>query len=199
MPKLYTLKLTGEERAELEGLVSDGMVAGWKIQRANALLTCDQSAGAPAWPDGRIAEAFGCTARSLESWRKQAVERGPLSLLERKPRAVTPESLLLDGAKEARLTALCRSTPPTGYARWSLRLLADRLVGLEVVDAISHETVRPRVEKKRLEAVAEVDVVHSAGAGRGVRVPRWNKCWRCTNGRRIRGSRWCAWTSRPSS
>lgn len=147
MPKLYKLKLTLEERAELERLVSGGNVAGWKIQRANALLKCDQSAGAPAWPDERIAEAFGCTTRSLESWRKQAVERGPLSLLERKPRTVAPESLKLDGAKEARLTALYCSTPPTGSARWSLRLLADRLVELEVVDAISHETVRRALKK----------------------------------------------------
>ena len=147
MPKLYKLNLTLAERIELERLVSGGMVAGWKIQRANALLKCDQSAEGPAWADERIAEAFGCTTRSLESWRKQAVERGPLSLLERKPRTAAAESLKLDGAKEARLTALCCSTPPTGYARWSLRLLADRLVELEVVDAISHETVRRALKK----------------------------------------------------
>lgn len=147
MPKKYILKLIGDERSELEQLVSVGKVAGWKLQRANALLKCDQGDGGPGWTDERIAEAFNCTTRSLESWRKQAVERGPLSLLERRPRTVSPESLKLDGEKEARLTALACSTPPTGSARWSLRLLADRLVELEVVESISHETVRRALKK----------------------------------------------------
>jgi hypothetical protein len=147
VPKKYVVKLTAEERAELRGLVSGGKVAGWKIQRANALLKCDQAVEGPAWPDDRIADAFGCTTRSLELWRKQAVEQGPLALLERQPRAVSPESLTLDGEKEARLTALACSTPPTGHARWSLRLLADRLVELAVVEAISHETVRRALKK----------------------------------------------------
>ena len=147
MPKKYILKLIGDERSELEQLVSVGKVAGWKLQRANALLKCDQGDGGPGWTDERIAEAFNCTTRSLESWRKQAVERGPLSLLERRPRTVSPESLKLDGEKEARLTGLACSTPPTGTARWSLRLLADRLVELEVVESISHETVRRALKK----------------------------------------------------
>ena len=147
MPKKYVLKLTGDERAELQGVVSVGKVAGWKQQRANALLKCDQADDGPGWTDERIAEAFGCTTRSLESWRKQAVERGPLALLERQPRTVSPESLKLDGQKEARLTALACSTPPAGQARWSLRLLADRLVELEVVESISHETVRRALKK----------------------------------------------------
>jgi hypothetical protein len=147
VPKKYILKLIGDERSQLQQLVSVGKVAGWKLQRANALLKCDQGDGGPGWTDERIAEAFGCTTRSLESWRKQAVERGPLSLLERRPRTVSPESLKLDGQKEARLTALACSTPPTGQARWSLRLLADRLVELEVVESISHETVRRALKK----------------------------------------------------
>ncbi len=149
MAKKYVLKLTDEERAELDRLVRKGKVAGWKVQRAQALLKCDQASGGPAWTDARIAEAFGVTVRSLESWRKQAVERGPLSLLERKPRprpAVAPK---FDGQKEARLTALACSQPPKGLARWSLRLLAERLVELEVVEAVSHETVRRCLKKAR--------------------------------------------------
>ncbi len=170
MAKKYVLKLTAQERAELQGLVRKGRVAGWKVRRAQALLQCDQGQDGPAWTDERIAEAFGITTRSLESWRKQAVERGPLSLLERKPRiapAVTPK---LDGEKQARLTALACSKAPEGHARWSLRLLAERLVELEVVASIAHETVR-RALKKRAEALAQVDVVHPAGSGRGLRVP----------------------------
>jgi hypothetical protein len=145
--KRYVLRLTAEERAELEQLVKKGKAAGWKVQRAQALLKCDQGPQGPAWTDGQIAEAFGCTTRSLESWRKQAVQSGPLSLLQRKPRVRPAVAPKLDGEKEARLTVLACSQPPKGHARWSLRLLAERLVELEIVDAISHETVRRAMKK----------------------------------------------------
>ena len=145
MPKKYVLKLTEAERGELEQVVKRGRVAAWKAQRAQALLKCDQGPGGPGWPDAQVAEAFGCTTRSLESWRKQAVEPGPLSLLERKPRVAAARKL--DGAKEARLVKLACSQPPQGRARWTLRLLAERLVELEIVDAVSHETVRRAMKK----------------------------------------------------
>ena len=147
MAKKYVLQLTTEERAELEQLVRKGKAAGWRPQQAQALLPCDQGPDGPAWADERVAAAYGCTPRSLEAWRKQAVEGGPLSLLERKPRARPPVAPRLDGEKEARLTALACSQPPRGYARWTLRLLAERLVELEVVGAISHETVRRALKK----------------------------------------------------
>jgi len=145
--KKYVLKLTQEERGELELLVRKGKTAGWKVQRAQALLKCDQGPAGPGWTDEQIAAAYDCTTRSLESWRKQAVEQGPLSLLERKPRSCPSTPPKLDGEKEARLVALACSKAPLGHARWNLRLLAGRLVELEVVDSISHETVR-RVLKK---------------------------------------------------
>lgn len=146
MAKKYILKLTADERAELAHLIRKGGVAGWKSQRAQALLKCDQGSDGPAWTDRQIAESFGVTTRSLESWRKRAVEHGPLSLLERKPRvpSAVPK---LGGENEARLTALACSVPPKGLARWSLRLLAERLVELEVVGAVSHETVRRSLKK----------------------------------------------------
>jgi len=146
MAKRYVLKLAVEERDELGGVVRKGKAAGWKIQRAQALLKCDQGSDGPAWSDQRIAEAFGCTTRSVESWRKQAVERGPLSLLERQPRSL-PTRRKLDGEKQARLVALACSKPPRGQARWTLNLLAGRLVELNVVDSISYETVRRALKK----------------------------------------------------
>jgi transposase-like protein len=149
MAKKYVLKLTAEERSELERLVHKGRVAGWKVQRAQTLLHCDQGPGGPSWTDERVAEPYGITARSLESWRKQAVERGPPSLLERKPRLAPAVAPKLDGDKEARLTARACSKAPVGHARWSLRLLAERLVELEVVDGISHETGRRAMKKTR--------------------------------------------------
>lgn len=145
MAKLYVLKLTPAERAELLGVVKRGKSAAWKVQRAQALLKCDQGSEGPGWTDKQIAEAFGCTTRSLESWRKQAVEQGPLSLLERKPRA--PSVSKLDGENEAHLVRLACSQPPTGRNRWTLRLLAARLVELEIVDSVSYETVRRAMKK----------------------------------------------------
>ena len=145
MSKKYLIKLTPEERTELAEVFRRKGGAAWKVQRAQALLKCDCGPSGTAWADARIAEAFGCTTRSLENWRKQAVESGPLSLLERKP---TPgRTPALDGEQEARLTRLACSQPPTGQARWTLRLLSRRAVELEIVEAISHETVR-RVLKK---------------------------------------------------
>jgi hypothetical protein len=145
--KQYVLKLTAEERGEPQQLVKKGKAAGWKVQRAQALLQCDQGPEGPAWTDEAVAQAYGCTPRSLESWRKRAVEAGPLSLLQRKPRVRPAVAPKLDGEKEARLTALAGSQPPTGYARWTLRLLAERLVEREVVDALSHEAVRRALKK----------------------------------------------------
>jgi transposase len=148
MPKkIYVVKLTAEERAELDGMVKKGKTAGWKIQRAQALLKCDQGPDGPGWIDQRIADAFGCTRRSVENWRKQAVERGPLSLLERKVRATPPTPPKLDAEKQAQLVKLACSQPPEGRARWTMQLLAERLVQLEVVDEISHETVRRALKK----------------------------------------------------
>jgi len=140
--KKYVLKLTAEERTELEQLVKKGQAAGWKLQRAQALLQCDQGPQGPGWTDALAAAAYGCSTRSLEAWRQQAVEAGPLSLLQRKPRRTPPVTPKRDGEQQARLTALACSQPPAGYARWTLRLLAERLVELEVVEAIAHETVR---------------------------------------------------------
>jgi transposase-like protein len=148
MPKRYRLKLTGSEREELQKVVRTGKAAGWRIQRAQALLKCDESPQGPGWTDAQAAEAFGCTTRSLQSWRRQALERGPLSLLERKPRSL-PGRRKLDGEQQARLTALACSKPPAGAARRTLNLLAERLVELKVVESISYETVRRALKKTR--------------------------------------------------
>lgn len=170
MAKKYVVKLTAEERAELEQVVSKGKMAAWKRQRVQALLKCDQGPAGPGWIDERIAEAYGCSTRSVENWRKQAVERGPLALLERKSLSL-PTTPKLDGEKQARLVALACSQPPEGRARWTLRLLAGRLVELEVVDTVSYETVRRALKKKPVQALAQSHVVHSAQAKRSLRRP----------------------------
>ena len=117
-------------------------IAAWKVKRAQVLLKSDQGEQGPGWTDQRLAAAFDLTANSIQSWRKKAVEQGPLAALERKPRLTPPTPPKLDGDGEAQLTRLACSLPPEGRSRWTLRLLAERLVELEVVDSISHETVR---------------------------------------------------------
>lgn len=169
MPKkMYTVKLTAEERSELKAVVKAGTAAAWKRQRAQALLLCDQGADGPGWIDARVAEAVDCTSRCLENWRKQAVEKGPASLLERKKHPPKPPKL--DGEGEARLVALACSKPPEGRGSWTLQLLADELVRLQVVDSICDETVRQALKKKRAQALAQDHVVHSARAQRSLRV-----------------------------
>ena len=115
-----------------------GRTAAWKVQRAQALLACDQGPDGPAWKDADVASAYGCTSRSVENWRKQAVESGPLSLLERKPRS-DMGLMKLDGVGEAQLVKLACSSPPAGRARWTLQLLADKLVQLAVVECIGRD------------------------------------------------------------
>jgi hypothetical protein len=149
--KKYTVKLTQEEREELErvaqGKKGKQNIAAWKVVRAKVLLKCDQGEFGSQWTDERLAAAFDLSVRCLERWRQRVVEEGPLSILERKPRLTPPVSPKLDGEGEAQVTKLACSVPPKGRSRWTLRLLAEHLVELEVVSSISHETVRQVLKK----------------------------------------------------
>jgi transposase len=131
----------------LERLVSVGKGAARKLTHARILLAADQSPTGPGCKDTRIAEVLRVSVRTIESLRQRFVEQGMASALEqRKPRGPT-RSRLLDGAKEAHLIATCCSAAPKGRKRWTLRLLADRLVELAIVPSISHETVRQTLKK----------------------------------------------------
>ena len=149
--KIYRIKLTDEERGVFREVVKGKRgrmkIAVWKVQRANAMLKCDESEGGPAWSDERIAEAYGTTTRSMENWRKKAALEGPLSLLERKRRVTPPTLPKLDGDKEAQLTKIACSQPINGRSRWTLELLAEQLVTLKVVDSISADTVGRALKK----------------------------------------------------
>lgn len=148
--KLYRVKLSADERSEFELVAKckrgQLKIAAWKVQRAKAMLMCDESELGPSWCDEDIAAAFSTTTRSLENWRKQAVLDGPLSVLKRQKRTST-KKLIIDGEKEAKLTQIACSKPVNGKSKWSLRMLADRLVELEVVESVSHETVRRTMKK----------------------------------------------------
>jgi len=145
--KRYLVTLTAEERRDLGKLVSAGRRSARTLARARVLLKADQAEGGPAWDDARIAEALGCGRRTAERVRQRFVERGLAAALAHKPQDRPSRERKFDGAAEARLIALACSAPPVGRARWTLKLLADRLVELEVFDSVSDEAVR-RVLKK---------------------------------------------------
>lgn len=118
-----------------------------KQRRARILLKADVGPEGPGWTDQRIADSLEVGLRTVERTRQLLVEQGLEKTLERRRRPRPPRELLLDGAKEAKLVALACGNPPEGYARWSLRLLADRFVELGHVESISHETVRQALKK----------------------------------------------------
>jgi len=143
--KKYIVRLSAEERVELEAMVTKGKAAAYKIKHANILLAADVNG--PAWPDQRIAEAFCCHQRTVENVRRRLVLEGLEAALQRKKQAQPSHPPKLDGQGEARLIALACSQPPEGRDRWTLKLLAGRLVELEVVDSISDQTVRRTLKK----------------------------------------------------
>jgi hypothetical protein len=115
------------------------------VNRAQILLKAD--ADGPGWPDAKIAEAYGCSVRTVENLRERLVTAGFDAALERKKRGTSPTPRTLDGVGEAKLIAMRLGKPPAGYGRWSLQLLADELVALEVVPSICAETVRKALKK----------------------------------------------------
>jgi len=146
MHQKYVVLLTEPERAHLEQLIAAGTAPARKLAHARVLLKADKGPGGPGWVDARIADAVEISQPTISRIRQQFVEAGLEAALNRRaPRRVYARKL--DGEQEARLIALACSAPPAGHARWTLRLLADKLVELEVVETVSHETVH-RVLKK---------------------------------------------------
>jgi hypothetical protein len=147
--KRYRVTLVAEERQGLTDLIAAGRAATRKLTHARILLKADAAEGGPAWPDGRIAEALEVSTATVERVRRRFVEQGLEAALDRKPREHPAREIKLDGRAEARLIALACSAPPEGRAVWTMQLLADKLVELEVVDSISDETVRTTLRKIR--------------------------------------------------
>jgi transposase len=138
--------LTAEERSELEAMISRGKADARKLAHARVLLQADEADGAPARTDQEIASALDTSTRTVERVRRRFVEEGTESaLLPRPTKRIYARAL--DGAGEARLIALACSRPPDGKRRWTLRLLAERVVALGYAGAVSHETVRRTLQK----------------------------------------------------
>lgn len=145
MLKKYIVRLTDAERETLREVVGKFKGASQRVRRAQVLLKAD--AEGPAWTDAKIAEAFGCRTKTVENIRERLVTRGFAVTLGGEPRPRPPRPKLLDGEQEARVIAMRLGPPPPGFANWTLRLLAERVVALEIVGSISHETVRRTLKK----------------------------------------------------
>ena len=145
--KKYVVTLTEEERRSLRELIAAGKGAAQKLAHARILLKSDAAEGGPAWTDERIAEALEVSGPTVERVRRRFVEEGTEAALARKPQCRPSRMPALDGRAEARLIALACSAPPEGRKAWTMRLLADKLVELEVVPTISDETVRRSLKK----------------------------------------------------
>jgi transposase len=142
----YRVSLTAEQRAELRGLVGSGVAPARVLTRARILLKADHGEGGPGWSDAAIAGALDVHPSTVQRVRRRFAEEGLGPTLARK-RPDRVYERRLDGRQEARLIALACSAPPDGQARWTLRLLAGELVRLEVVEGVSHETVRRTLKK----------------------------------------------------
>lgn len=145
MNKKYIVRLTDGERQQLKELISKGKASARKIKHANILLKID--ADDEGWTDEKTANAFFVHVNTVCSIRQRFVEKGLEAALERKKQCQPSGKRLLDGEKEAKLIALSCSNAPEGCARWTLHLLADKLVELNIVESISYETVRQTLKK----------------------------------------------------
>jgi hypothetical protein len=145
MKKKYIVRLTEEERAICEATIKKEKGKSEKLRRATIVLKAD--ADGPAWDDAKISEAIGCRRQTVENVRQVFVLEGLEAALIRKKRAMSPTPKLLDGVAEAKLIAMRLGKPPVGFGHWTLRLLADQMVELEIVESISPETVRQTLKK----------------------------------------------------
>ena len=145
MNKKYIVRLNDQEREELGSIVKKLIGTSQKVRRANVLLKAD--ADGPAWIDAKIADAYHCRIKTVENIRQSLVERGFRETLEGKLLTKPPTDKLLDGAQEAKIIATRLGSPPKGYANWSLRLLARKVVELEIVASVSPATLCRMLKK----------------------------------------------------
>ena len=195
--KTYVVRLSGEERQRLEALIRKGKSPARRLLKARILLKADVSEAGEGWSDSRIMEALDASPSMVYRVRKQLVEEGLEAVLSRKQRATPAVCPIFDGEKEAKLIALACSKPPKGRARWTLRLLENKVVELGIVDRASDSTIW-RTLKKTLSS----PIAANAGSSRQRRTARssraWRTCWPCTHGHAIPIARWSVWT-RPRS
>jgi transposase len=144
--KKYVVKLSEQEREQLQEGISKGKSSARKLLHARILLKADASEQGPSWKDEQISEALEVSVSTIERVRRQFVEEGPEAAISRRPGSGYRE-LKIDGEREAHLVALACSKAPSGQGRWTLRLLAQKMVELEYIEQVSYETVRRTLKK----------------------------------------------------
>jgi hypothetical protein len=189
MRKKYVVRLTEAEREMLNRLVKKPRVSAQKVLRARVLLKTDVDG--PRWTDAEIAHAFDCRTQTVENMRERFVTDGFEITLHGQPKRRV-RGKILDGEQEAQIIALRLGPPPPGFANWTLRLLAAQAVTLEIVVAVSHETLRrtlkktiSRPERSRIGSFRHMPMPSSPRA--------WKKCSRSLPGPMIGGIPWCVW------
>jgi len=151
--KKYVVRLSGEEREQLAALTRKGRGLAQRLMKARILLKADVSEAGEGWSDTQIIEALETSASMVYRVRKQLVEEGLEAVLSRKPRATPAVPRIFDGEKEAKLVALACSEPPKGRARWTLRLLENKIVELNIVDRASDSTIGRTLKKTFLSRI----------------------------------------------
>ena len=159
--KKYVVRLNADERGQLEALIGKGKSAAQRLLKARILLKADVSEAGEGWSDSRIVEALETSPSMVYRVRKQLVEEGIEAALSRKQRATPAVARIFEGEKEAKLIALACSKPPKGRARWTLRLLENKVVELHIVDRASDSTIGRALKKTFLSPIAD-----SAGSSR---------------------------------
>jgi hypothetical protein len=147
--KKYVVRLSAEEREQLEALIGKGKGPAQRLLKGRILLKADVSEAGEGWSDGRMIEALGTSPSMVYRVRKQVVEEGFEAVLNRKQRATPAIARIFDGEREAKLIALACSKPPKGWARWTLRLLENEVVELHIVDRASDSTISRRLRSNR--------------------------------------------------
>jgi hypothetical protein len=195
MPKKYVVRLTEAEREMLNDLIKQRRVAAQKVLRAHVLLKAD--ADGPHWTDTEITSAFDCCTQTIENIRERFVTEGFETTLHGQPKRRV-RGKVLDGLQEAKIIALRLGPPPPGFANWTLRLLAAQAVVLEIVESVSHETLRGTLKKTILRTGRS-----SIGSFRRPPMPSsrrvWRKCSRSMPNPTMHGIRCSAWMSNRSS
>lgn len=166
--KRYVVRLSAEEREQLQTLIRKGKSPANRLLKARILLKADVSDAGEGWSDSRLIEAFETNASMVYRVRKQLVEEGFAAVLSRKQRATPAVARIFDGEKEAKLIALACSKPPKGRARWTLRLLEDKVVELGIVERASDSTIG-RTLKKHAQAASPPALGHPAESQQRVR------------------------------
>ena len=165
--KKYHIKLDADERDQLEKLSRSRKAAAVKVQRAKAMLAMDCSEGAPSLSDSKAVRLSGLSVRSIQRLRERVCEVGPLGALERKPRLTPPNEPKITGEVEAAMVKIACSEVPDDASRWTMQMIADRLIELEVLESISSEAVRTTLKKTTLNRGSK-----SAGASRRTKTQR---------------------------